>query len=147
MKPKALMPLLLVLVALPAAAQDFGSVFGQPLPLVAQMSQEERRALRERWEHASPEERSQLRKAFQERLRMTSPEQYDPRRMDMRRASPRDRAEAGNAYMPGNGFGMGYEQRHFDKRYPFEDEQGGNAYGNSGNDVNSGGERHGRGRR
>lgn len=148
MKRKTLMPLLFVLVALPAAAQDFGSVFGQPLPLVAQMSQEERRALRERWEHAGPEERAQLRKAFQERLRMPSPEQFDPRRMDMRLGSPRDRAEMGNGFMPGNGFGMGYEQRRFDGRSPFEDAPGGNAYGNgSGNDGNSGGERHGRGRR
>ena len=146
MKRKTLMPLLFVLVALPAAAQDFGSVFGQPLPLVAQMSQEERRALRERWEHASPDERIQLRKAFQERLRMPSPEQLDPRRTDFRRGSSRDSSEMGSSFMPGNGFGTGYEQRRYDGRYPFEDDPTSSGYGN-GSGGNSGGERRGGGRR
>jgi hypothetical protein len=146
MKRKILMPLLFVLVALPAAAQDFGSVFGQPMPLVAQMSQEERRDLRERWEHAGPEERARLRKAFQERLRMPSPEQFDPRHMDFRqgRGTSRERADTWGNFMPGNGFGTGYEQRRFEGRYPYEDEPGNGSsdYGNSG-----GGDRRGGGRR
>jgi len=143
MKLKILMPLLFVLLALPAAAQDFGSVFGQPLPLVAQMSQEERRALRERWEHASPEERAKLRKAFQERLRMPSPEQFDPRRMDLRRGrdKSRDMVDTMENFMPGNGFGTGYEQRRFDGRYPYEDEPDSRDYGNGSGDRRGGGRR------
>ncbi len=117
MKAKTLMPLLIALLALPAAARDFGSVFAQPLPLVAQMSQEERRALRERWEQASPEERAQLRKAFQERLRMAPPEQFDPRRMDMRPfwGDPRDKAGPARDYRPDDGYGTGYERRRHEK--------------------------------
>lgn len=144
MKRKTLMSLLFVLVALPAAAQDSGSVFAQPLPLVAQMSQEERRALQERWEHAGPEERIQLRKAFQERLRMSSPEQLDPRRMDFRRGSSRDGSDMGAGFMPGNGFGTGYEQRRHDGRHLYEDGPAGSGYGEG---SSGGGERRGGGRR
>jgi hypothetical protein len=101
---KPLLALSIALMALPADAQDFGGVFGQPLPLVAQMSQEERRALRERWEQASPEERVHLRRMFQERLRRMPPEQLDPRGMGERlRESWQEQ-----------GYGTGYEQRRYE---------------------------------
>lgn len=107
MKNKTLMTLLLALATLPAAAQDFGSVFGQALPFVAQMSQEERRALRERWEYASPEERVQMRRMFQERLRQMPPERFDPRPTELR--------EQMNERWQDNGFGTGYEHRRYEE--------------------------------
>ena len=128
MKNKTLMTLLLALATLPAAAQDFGSVFGQALPFVAQMSQEERRALRERWEFANPEERTQMRRAFQERLRRMPPEQFDPRPTELR--------EQMNEYWQGNGFGTGYEHRRY--------EEGDSSGSDRGQNTQ---ERRGRGRR
>jgi hypothetical protein len=107
MTNKTLMTLLLALATLPASAQDFGSVFGQALPLVAQMSQEERRTLRERWEYASPEERAQMRRIFQERLRQMPPERFDPR--------PNELREQMNERWLGNGFGTGYEHRRYEE--------------------------------
>jgi hypothetical protein len=124
---KTLLPLLLALLALPAGARDFGGLFGQPLPHVAQMSQEERRALRERWEQASPEERADLRRMFQDRMRRMPSVPFAPPGMDMgERVYERWQEE---------GFGTGYEQRrHEDDRY--DDKRSG--YGN---------DRQGRGRR
>lgn len=111
---KTLITLLLSLAALPAAARDFGDMFGQALPPVAQMSHEERHALRERWEHASPEERAQLRRAFQDRLRRMPAEPFESRGMEMREQM-HDRWQEG-------GFGTGYEHRRFerDERPGFE---------------------------
>jgi hypothetical protein len=122
MKTKTLMPMLAFLLALPAAARDFGSVFAEPLPLVAQMSQEERRLLRERWEQASPEERAELRRAFQERLRRMPAESFDPRRMDMKPfwADPRDKADPTRTYQPDNGYGTGYERRRHEEKETYE---------------------------
>jgi hypothetical protein len=117
LKPgKTLMALLLALgtlpVALPATAGDFGSVFAQPMGLIAQLSGDERRALRERWEEASPEERAELRRNFQQRLRQLPPERMDPREMgeNMRRAMP----APANDWIP-SGFGTGYEHRREDE--------------------------------
>jgi hypothetical protein len=107
MTRKVLITLLLSLAALPAVAGDWAPIFGQPLPLVAQMSQEDRRALRERWEHASPEERAQLRRFFQERMRRMPGEPYATRGMEMgeRMMNPwRD-----------EGYGTGYELRRQDE--------------------------------
>jgi len=143
MKRKALLTLFFALAALPAAAQDLGGVFGSPIAVVAQMSREERRALRERWEEATPEERAQMRRTFQERLRMNVQEQYDPRAMEMRQGrSGRDRADSGTPAVPGytNGFGMGYEQRRFDSRYPDDDEAAGGGPG-GGHERRGGGRR------
>lgn len=106
MTRKVLITLLLGLAALPAAAQEWGPVFGQPLPYLAQMSQEERRLLRERWEQASPEERAQLRRSFQERLRHMPGESYINRGMDMGEQMM-DRRRDG-------GYGTGYEYRRHD---------------------------------
>jgi hypothetical protein len=141
-KRKTLVPLLFALLALPAGARDFGSVFVQPLPLVAQMSQEERRAMRERWEKASPEERAELRSFFQERLRMTPPEQFDPRHFDMRpeRETPLDQAGPSWNFGRDMGFGMGYEQRRHGER-PSDREKGSRSYDDENDDRRGGNRR------
>jgi len=125
MRSKILITLLLAVAALPAAAGDFGSVFGQPLPLVAQMSKEERRALRERWEESSPEERAQLRRKFEDQMRRTPAGQAGSWGVDMGSRM----YDRGQEY----GYGTGYERRHR------EDEQ-------DDGDRN-GNDRRGRGRR
>jgi hypothetical protein len=114
LKPgKTLMALLLALATLPAVAGDFGSVFAQPMAFVAQLSSDDRRVLRERWEEASPEERAKLRQKFQQRLRQLPPEQMDPREMGetMRGYMP----PPANDWIP-SGFGTGYEHRRDDDR-------------------------------
>jgi hypothetical protein len=141
MKSKVLLTLLLTAAALPAAAGGFGDVafsgiFAQPLPYVAQLSQEERRALRERWERATPEERAQLRRDFEERLRRMPSEQFDPRRMNMRDGWRNMRDGMGPAmdFWQDDGYGTGYEHRRYQ-----EEEQSRPDRGNY--------DRHGRGRR
>lgn len=136
MKCKTLAPLLLALLALPAAAQDLGSVFGQALPYVAQMSQEERRAMRERWEQASPEERARLRRSFQERLRTMPGEQFAPGAMEMGNRMGNQMGNRLGETWQEFGFGTGYEQRHYEDD-PYGSDRGG-GYGN---------DRRGRGRR
>lgn len=96
MKPKLLLPLLLALIGGPALANDSYAVFGPSAGMVAQFSPEERRAMRERWEQAGPEERLRMRRDYQERLR------------DKREAN-RQRNENAGGY--GMGFGMGFEHR------------------------------------
>ena len=118
--------LLLTLLSLPAAAHEFGGVFGQALPFVAQMSQEDQRTLRERWEQASPEERASLRRKFQDRMMRMVPEQADPRRMDL----PMREMWGDSA------FGTGYENR----RYQDDDRDNRSRDGNDN-------DRRGRGRR
>ncbi|MEW5770108.1 MAG: hypothetical protein AB1831_07045 [Pseudomonadota bacterium] len=105
MNRKALMTLLLALAALPAAAQDFGGVFGAPLPQVAQLSPEERRQMRERWENAGPEERAAMRRTFQERMHRMQREPMGPGRMEGR--------ERWRETGEGMGYGMGYEHRRY----------------------------------
>ena len=103
---------------------------GRPGIASAQLSPEERRALRQRWEQAGPEERSRIREEFRRRRDLAAPE--PPRREarerlqewspEERRALRRDRpggapgapqeAEAGDRN--DGQFGAGYERR----RYP-----------------------------
>lgn len=147
MKRKILATLLFTLAALPATAQDFGGVVSSPWGVVAQMSREERQALRERWEEATPEERARIRRSFQDRLRMNAQEQPDQHWVDTRHGrGVRERAESGMPMAPGHGgFGMGYEQRRFDGRYPLDDEAGDG--GRDGGGYGGGSDRRGRGRR
>lgn len=106
MKAKVLMTLLLSALSQPLLAGD--SVFIGVTLQVAQLSPEERRALRERWEMASPEERMDMRRRFQERMQPALPEERPARRRDneARRESwaPHPPADFG-------GFGTGFERR------------------------------------
>jgi hypothetical protein len=104
MKSKVLFALFLACAATPALASDWASVFGQPLPAVAQMSQEERRVLRERWERSSPEERARLRKDFQERLRRVPGGDFANQGMEVGE-------RMADSWRDG-GYGEGYERRH-----------------------------------
>lgn len=149
MKSTVFIGLLLSLNALtgPAAAsENQGAIIGHAPLLVAQLSGDERRALRDRWERTDDEEREVLRRAFRERLREASPEQREILRHELvkkwKNLPPEERARLRQKYREsdafaerddderdgkGRGFGRGYERR-------FEGEQGG---GNQG---------HGRGR-
>lgn len=106
---KTLLTLLLAAAALPALAEEYSvTVFAEPFARVAQLTPEERRALRQRWQEASPEERQQLRREFQDRQQ----ERSERRRERMERWQEQ----------PGNGrdgnFGTGFERRRY------ENEQG-----------------------
>ncbi len=114
MKAHVLMTLLLSAIAVPVTASEAverQSIF--PAFKVAQLSPEERRALRERWEHASPEDRLELRRQYQDR---------EPRRQQQRDGwtiripAPPNPAEFAREMTPfsgnfGGNFGSGYEQR------------------------------------
>lgn len=114
---KLLTTLMLALAAVPALAQDgvFG-LFGGAVTQVAQYNAEERRAMRERWEQAGPEERLKMRREFKERVRQLPPE-YAREAMDPRRAPPpveRNRRD----YSDDASFGFGFERRRYeDERY------------------------------
>lgn len=101
MTPKTLIALMFAVSAWPFSAHthaDDQPVFTQPAHRVA-MSREEQRAMRERWEQATPEERVRMRRFFQERLRQDAPESsamHKPRQ-----------GKGGREY----GFGMGFEAR------------------------------------
>lgn len=99
MKRRILIAMLLALATLPAAADESGTVFAPALGKLAQLTPDERRALRERWENASPEERVRMRRAIQERMRQMPVPMMDPRQVDAWRD---------------NGFGRGYEHRQGD---------------------------------
>jgi hypothetical protein len=75
------------------------------------MSQEERSAMRERWEQAGPEERAQLRRMFQERLQRVPPEQTAPYTRKMHEQMHERWRE--------NGFGIGFENRRFEDDEPY----------------------------
>jgi DNA-binding CsgD family transcriptional regulator len=131
MKSALLLSLLLALI--PAAARAEVETFfpAKPGLMLAQLSPEERRVLRERWEQASPEERARIREEFHQR-RMADPERMERRRDAMERQrslTPEERealrqqrkgrndgrghwAEAGESGEDG-GFGAGYERRRF----------------------------------
>ena len=80
MKPNVLLALLLSIAAAPALADSaLESMFIGPALQVAQLSTDERRMMRERWEQASPEERTAMRRQFQERLQQLSPEEREAR--------------------------------------------------------------------
>lgn len=91
---KWLFVLLPALLAGPAAADDHFAVFSPALGMVAQLSPEERRAMRERWEQAGPEERLRMRRDYQERQR------------DRREANHQRNENADQG-----GFGVGFEYR------------------------------------
>jgi hypothetical protein len=116
MSPKIstiLSALLLMLATVPALADQADSVlFGQPFSKHAQLSPDERRALRERWEQASPEERIRMRQFFQDRMRQLPspplpPEARDAMRMPFPGAAQRD-----------SGFGFGFEKRRAEEAQP-----------------------------
>jgi hypothetical protein len=100
------MALFLVMAAAPAQAGDSAHVqFGSALAKIAQFSPEERRALRERWEQAGPEERLRLRREFQDR-------------QERLRQMPPDSRRQRSGYNDGGSFGTGFERRHFeDERF------------------------------
>ena len=123
MKRNTLLILMLALTALPAAAQELGDgvfsgIFAQPLPHVAQLTQEERRALRERWERATPEERAALRRAFMERMQRMPPQGFVPGGMDMRRGWRDMQNGMGPAmdFWRDDGYGTGYERRRYEEQ-------------------------------
>ena len=116
MKPRnpapsiCLTALLLALAATPAHADPSGFGFlGQALGTLAQSGNDERRAMRERWEQASPEERLQMRREFQERQERLRPVPSDPRRdaAEADRSRGRERRERAEEYS----FGFGFERR------------------------------------
>lgn len=133
MKPKLLMPLLLVLISAPALASEdahggvggvFGGLFGPAIAQVAQFSSEERRAMRDRWEQASPEERLQMRREFKERSRQIP---SDPRRdgadqwrnppgadRDYQRAPQSQKNRQRGKYSDEASFGFGFERRRYE---------------------------------
>lgn len=133
MKSTVFIGLLLSLNALAGpsvASANQGAIIGHAPMQIAQLSGEERRALRERWERADDEEREVLRRAFRERLREASPEQREMLRHELvkkwRNLPPEERAQLRKKYKDstafpdrddeergdnGRGFGRGYERR------------------------------------
>jgi hypothetical protein len=126
--------LLLLLPTLPALADQADStIFKQTQSLIklAQLSPEERRELRERWEQASPEERIRMRQFFQDRLRqLPKPAQEglripfpglssrdDERERDDRRGRDKPRDQGGDASADSR-YGFGFERRRFEENPP-----------------------------
>lgn len=117
-----------VLSQVPSAWADAGRVLafeppaGTPMQL-AQLSPEERRALRDQWGNLSPEQRADLRRRFQERWNDIPPEQRETRRrevMDHWRNLPPGERETRRRELPDrDGYGRGYEQRGFEDEMPF----------------------------
>jgi hypothetical protein len=128
MRRHLLFALLLLLPTLPALAEQADSaIFSQARITIklVQLSSDERRDLRERWEQASPEERIRMRQFFQDRLRqLPAPAQEairipfptsDPR--DVKRG--RDGRRAQDVYPPADSrFGFGFERRHVEEEEP-----------------------------
>jgi hypothetical protein len=127
--PKLLMALLLALAATPASASEHVSIqFGVALGKIAQFSPEERRALRERWEQAGPEERLRLRREFldrQERMRQMpfesrgemAEKKFPPSERNRARSERDSRGQRGG-YNDEGSFGTGFERRRFeDERF------------------------------
>lgn len=134
MKTRALVSLMFCLAALQAVADEGYArpEWGGRGPYLAQLSPEERRALRERWEHMPPEERAALREQFREHVQNLPPEERERHRQEImqrwRELPAEERAarwrewqerrgahDYGPAYEPQErrfeGFGRGYEQR------------------------------------
>ncbi len=125
MKPILLIPLLLALAGTPATADEgVFSVFGPAIGKVAQFSPEERRAMRERWEQASPEERLQIRREFQDRVRQVpqdfrrdAAEQWrnlSPSERERQRIQRQNNRQRGENADEGS-FGTGFERRRSDE--------------------------------
>ncbi len=118
---KTLSALLLALATVPAthaalADQADSGMFGQPLAKLAQLSPDERRAMRERWEQASPEERIRMREFFQNRMRQLPGPAQEALRLPFpgmpMRDVPREREEQRRAGpSPDSSFGFGFERR------------------------------------
>ena len=125
---KTLSALLLALVTVIAtraalADQADSGMFGQPLVKLAQLSPDERRALRERWEAASPEERIRMRQFFQDRMRQLPAPAQEALRLPFPgmplRDAPRDREEHRRAGPPpDSSFGFGFERRRTEDGQP-----------------------------
>jgi len=102
--PEYFLALLAGLACAPAAAFAFEA---GPVPpayaKIAQFSPEERRAMRERWEQASPEERLRLRREFQERAEHLRP--MPPLEREREGRGRRDGLEEAGR------FGTGFERR------------------------------------
>lgn len=109
MKAKVLLPLLLSVLAAPVLASDtFESMFFGAGTQIAQMAPEMRRMMRERWEQASPEERMDMQRQFQERGARRQPPQEQRAPWAGRIPNPPNPADFVNM---GNGFGTGFERR------------------------------------
>jgi hypothetical protein len=132
MRRNLLIALLLMLPTLPALADQADSaIFSQARSVfkVVQLSAEERRDLRERWEEASPEERVRMRQFFQDRLRqLPTPAQEavripfpDTGKRDAERDNRRgrDANRKSERYVePDRRFGFGYEKRQHEEDRP-----------------------------
>jgi len=109
MKTKVLLPLLLSVLAAPALASDvLESMFIGTAIQIAQMAPDVRRMMRERWEQASPEERLDMQRQFQERGTRRQPAQEQRDSWSNRIPNPPNPADFVNM---GNGFGTGFERR------------------------------------
>ncbi len=86
MKAKSILSVSLALLALatePVSASGGQPGWAEPALRLAQLSAEERRQLRERWERLTPEEQALLRQEFRERLQELPPEQREFRRREI----------------------------------------------------------------
>ncbi len=123
---KLLSALLLTLATLPALAdQADSSLFSQAFGKLAQASSEERRALRERWEQASPEERIRMRQFIQDRVRQLPSPAREALRMPFAGGSRQDSArEREDSYSQDaappsdSSFGFGFERRRSEENRP-----------------------------
>jgi hypothetical protein len=114
------MLILLTLLTPPALANQTESLISsQRFGKLAQLGIDERRALRERWEMASPEERIRLRQFFQDRLnQLPAPAQAGigipfPDLVQDNTRPNNDKSQEG-----GFGFGFGFEKRRFEEPSP-----------------------------
>jgi hypothetical protein len=115
--------LLLMLATLPALAEQADSLMFSPVSFkLAQLSPNELRALRERWEAASPEDRIRLRQYYQDRLRQLPKPAQDalslpfpgmPLHDSGRESDPNRRKPAADG-----GFGFGFERRQQEDSQP-----------------------------
>ena len=116
---KLLSALLLTLATLPALADQADSaLFNQAFGRLAQASSEERRALRERWEQASPEERIRMRQFIQDRVRQLPAPAREAMRMPFAGGSREDSYSQDAAPPPDSSFGFGFERRRSEENRP-----------------------------
>lgn len=126
-----LFALLLLTSTLPALAdQADSSIFSQVQASIklAQLSPDERRELRERWEQSNPEERIRLRRYIQDRVRqLPTPAQeairlpfpdVAPRESGRDRGTYRNQGDEAQSDNQDSRFGFGFERRHFEEGRP-----------------------------
>ncbi len=125
---------LLGLVALNAQADgayrtEEAGIWSRPWSVLARMSSDERRAMRERWDTLLPDERDYLRQQFRDRVQSLPPEQREGQRREIMNLW-RDRSgeEYGGRWQgederPRDGYGRGYERR--EDRYERSDRERG----------------------